>query len=344
MKKESAYLKAARCEEVEHFPVWLMRQAGRYMKVYRKLREKYSMLEIIKSPELACEVTMQPIKAFGLDAAIIFSDILTIPEGLNLGLEFVEGKGPVLAKTIMTQSDVDALDVDLIPGNVDYVIKAIELTKSELRDIPLIGFAGSPFTVASYMLGGRKRDDLISFMPMVLSNLPMVCALLDKLSTITIRYLDAQIKAGIDAIQIFDSWSNYLSWSMFKELSIPYLRKIIQGLNNPKNIPITVFGTNYSVFYPLLDAIGANVISIDSHADIAVARKSLPKHIAVQGNLDPNFLLGPRELLKEQTLSLLDSMKGTKGFIFNLGHGVLPNVPEDNVKFLVDLVKNYRAI
>ena len=173
------------------------------------------------------------------------------------------------------------------------------------------------------------------------SNMPALHALLDKLAIADVHYLNAQIKAGVDAIQIFDSWSNVLSWSYFQELSLPYLKKVIQNLDNPENIPITVYGTSYSVFYPLLQEIGAQVISIDSRADIAHVRKATSPKIALQGNLDPYFLLAPKDILTQQAMAILKSMQGSRGFIFNLGHGVLPAVPEENVKLLVELVKNF---
>jgi uroporphyrinogen decarboxylase len=345
MPQESRYIKATQCKEVDHFPIWLMRQAGRYMKIYRDLREKHTMMEALTTPELACEITMQPVKAFGVDAAIIFSDILILPHGLNLGLDFVEGSGPTIAKPINTQADVDNLDVSLIPGNVEYLMEAIRLTKKELAatKTPLIGFAGSPFTVASYIVGEGKKHDFNKFFQIAFSNLPMIHSLLDKLTEATILYLNAQIKAGVDSIQIFDSWSVALSKFFFQELSAQYIKRVIQGLDNPRKIPITVYGTNYATYYPLVENIGANVISIDSHVDILDARKAVPSHLALQGNLDPYILLGSKDLVKQETLRILDSMKGQKGFIFNLGHGIIHTVPEENVKCVIDLVKNYQA-
>jgi uroporphyrinogen decarboxylase len=341
MAKESIYIKSTKCEEVDRIPIWLMRQAGRSMKVYRDLREKYSMMQILKTPELACEVTLQPIKAFGMDAAIIFSDILVIPDALGLGLEFHDSQGPLITRPIRTQADVNQLDISLVPGCAHYVMEAIKMVKEELRlkRIPLIGFAGSPFTLASYVMGGRQ--DLKAFIPIVFNNIQMMHSLLDQLTLATVRYLNAQIQAGVDAIQIFDSWSNVLSWSSFQELSLPYLHKVISQLVNPHQIPITVFGTSYSNFYPLLQEIGANVISLDSRVDIGIARKMIRPDIALQGNLDPYFLLAPKDILKQQALSILTSMKGSKGFIFNLGHGVLPGVQEDHIKLLVDLVQHF---
>lgn len=345
MSKEYLYIKSAKCQPVDRFPIWLMRQAGRFMKVYQDVRKKHSMKEVIMTPELACEVTLQPIKAFGMDAAIIFSDILTIPDALGLGVEFPESKGPVMTHPIKTQADIDKLDPHSVTEKLDYVMTAIKMTKKELEpyNTPLIGFAGSPFTLASYMVGDGQGHDLGKFMQFVFSNGKLIHSLLDKLAVADTHYLNDQIKAGVDAIQLFDSWSSVLSWSYFKELSLPYLKKIIQNLDNPKKIPVTVYGTSYSVFYPLLQDIGAQVISIDSRAEISQIRKAVSPNIALQGNLDPYFLLAPKDILTQQATAILKSMQNSKGFIFNLGHGVLPNVPEDNVRTLVDLVKNFPA-
>ncbi len=337
--RTSLYLKAARAEAVDRPPVWLMRQAGRYMKSYQAIRKKYTMLEVMRNPELATEVTLQPIKAFGMDAAIIFSDILTVPDALGLELDFPEGQGPVFGHTIKTLKDVENLNPSLISEKLDYVAKAIKLTKKNL-DRPLIGFAGAPFTLASYMVGDGKGHDLTKFMSFAFSNKPILLALLEKLAEASANHLNLQIKAGVDAIQIFDSWSSVLSWGYFQELALPYLKKTISLLQNPKKVPITVFGTGHSVFYPLLQDIGANVISLDSKIDMAIARKEIRPDMAVQGNLDPYFLLAPKKELTLQVKKLLKSMKGQPGFIFNLGHGVLPTVPEENVKLLVSLVQD----
>lgn len=345
MSQESRYIKATQCKEVDHFPIWLMRQAGRYMKIYRDLRERYSMMEALTTPELASEITLQPVKAFGVDAAIIFSDILIIADGLDLGLEFNENNGPTIARGIKTQRDVDALDINEIPAKVDYFMQAIKLTKKELEvtGTPLIGFSGSPFTVASYIVGDGIKHDLNKFFSIAFSNLPMMHSLLEKLTQATIRYLNAQIEAGVDAIQIFDSWSLALSRYSFEDLSARYIKKVIEGLHNPNKIPVTVYGTNYSTYYPLVQNIGANVIGLDAHIDIAEARKLIPSNMVIQGNLDPYVLLGTKDLIKEQAMRILTSMKGQKGFIFNLGHGIIHTAPEDNVRYLIDLVKNFQA-
>jgi uroporphyrinogen decarboxylase len=293
------------------------------------------MKEVMATPELACEVTLQPIHAFGMDAAIIFSDILTIPDAFGLGLDFPENKGPVFQRLIQRKADVDNLDLSLIKEKLHYVAEAIRLAKGELKETPLLGFSGAPFTLASYMVGRNLEE----FMKIVFTDLPMIHSLLDKLSYAVADYINLQIKAGADAIQIFDSWSSVLSWSYFQELSLPYLKKTLTLVHNPEKVPITLFGTSYSVFYPLLQDLGIQAISFDSKASLPAIRPLVPSHIALQGNLDPHFLLAPKSILKEQTELLLNGMKGKNGFIFNLGHGVMPAVPEENVKFVVDLVK-----
>jgi uroporphyrinogen decarboxylase len=340
--QSSLYIRAAKCQSVERIPIWLMRQAGRSMKAYRSLREKYSMKNLLTTPELACEVTLQPIRTYGMDAAILFSDILTIPDALGLGVEYPESRGPVITHPIQNKKDVDSLNISNIPEKLDYVMQAIQRVKKELSQVPLIGFSGAPFTLASYMIGDGQGHDLGKFMQFVFQHQALIHDVLDKLAQAVTYYLNAQIKAGVDAIQIFDSWSSVLSWAYFKELALPYLKKVIQNLDNPNHVPITVFGTGHSVFYPLLQDIGAQVISLDSKADIALVRKAVLPHIALQGNLDPHLLLAPRDVLKKQTENLLESMQHSQGYIFNLGHGVLPNVSEDNVKFLVDLVKGFK--
>lgn len=343
MPQASRYIRATQCKEVDHVPIWLMRQAGRYMKAYRDLRQKYSMMEAFTNPELSCEITLQPVKAFQVDAAIIFSDILVLGDGLNLGLDFSDSS-PRFTRPIKTQKDVENLDISRIPEKVDYLMQALRLTKRELESskTPLIGFSGSPFTVASYVVGDGKHD-VNRFFEIAYSDLKMTHALLEKLTQATIRYLNAQIEAGVDALQIFDSSSLTLSKHFFLELSAPYIKKVIAGLHNPNKIPVCIYGSNYAVHYPLLQDIGADIIAIDSQVEIAEARKNLPSQIAVQGNLDPFILYGSKDVIKRETLRILDSMKGRNGFIFNLGKGMIRDIPEDNVRYLIELVRNYQV-
>lgn len=249
--QDSLYLKSLRGEEVDHFPIWLMRQAGRYMKVYQEIRAKHSILTLFTTPELACEVTLQPIKAFDLDAAIIFSDILMLPHALGIPFEYPDGKGPVCQKPILTKKDVEELHINRL--NPSFLTDSIKYAKEELKPYktPLIGFAGSPFSVATYMIGEEPGRNLHQCLRFIFTNYRVMHGLLDKLATATAHYLSLQIKAGVDAIQIFDSWSKVLPWNAYKELSLPYLRKVLDNLDNPNQIPITLFDTSNGALYDL---------------------------------------------------------------------------------------------
>jgi uroporphyrinogen decarboxylase len=339
---QSLYLQAARGQETTRAPIWMMRQAGRYMQSFRDLRTRHSFMTILRTPELAVEVTLQPIKAFGMDAAILFSDILVIADALDCGLDYIDQQGPVISKPIRHIKDIEKLPLEAIEEKLEYVFKAVKLAKAELAPlgIPLIGFAGAPFTLASYLMGDGVRHDLGQFLKIYYTQPDLVTRLMEVLTKVTTRYLNALIEAGVDALQIFDSWTNVLNWSLFHQLSSTYLRQIIDNLKRPADLPVTVFGTANSVFYPLLEDSGVDVISFDSKISLAHVRSHLPHHLAIQGNLDPYFLLAPRSVLKKEVLSILNSMKFHKGFIFNLSHGVLPSTSEDQVKFVVDLVQN----
>lgn len=339
---KASYLRAAHCLEVEETPIWMMRQAGRFMASFQKIRQRYSFIELVKTPELATHVTLMPIHAFSMSAAILFSDITVIADALDLGLRYKEGFGPSVERPIQSQQDVDRLVIpDKIEEKLSYVMEAIKMTKQELDTVPLIGFAGAPFTVMTYLLKDNLSRRPRECMKWILGSHSVVHSFLDTLSCLTASYLNAQIKAGVDAIQLFES--QVLSWSLFTTYALPYLKKVIQRLENPKNIPITLFGTSFTSLYPLLQDIGAHVISFDSRMSILKMRQAIAPHIAVQGNLDPYYLLAPKELLKKEVMAILESMEGQRGFIFNLGHGVFPEVPEDHVKFVVDIVRNFDA-
>lgn len=338
---EQNYLLASQGMPVNRVPIWIMRQAGRYMASFRKLREKHTFLDIVRTPELAAEVTLQPIKAFGFDAAIIFSDILVVLDALGCGLEYEEGQGPIIRNRVLEAKDLELWHLDNIEERLSYVFEAIKEAKSLLNGVPLIGFAGAPFTLASYVIGKPGKHNLQEFLHFYFQHPELVETVLDRLAKVTIDYLNAQIEAGADAIQIFDSWNEVLPWSLSQKLSVNYLYKIINGITAKKQVPITVFGKGNSIFYPLLAKTGANVIGFDSRADLGFIRAILPKGIGIQGNLDPHFLFAPRHILKNEVLRILNSMGGAPGYIFNLGHGILPKTPEDNVRFVVDLVHSY---
>lgn len=337
---DSLLINALNCKNhTNRPPVWLMRQAGRYMPEYRKIREKHSFLEMCHTPEVATEVTLQPIKAFGMDAAILFSDILVIPEALRVGLRFDDGIGPIIEAPLNKAADVDALpDID-VNDALSFVTKAIHLLKRELK-IPLLGFAGAPFTVASYMIEGRSSRTLLKTKKWMLHDPDSFHRLLDKVAECTIDYLNMQIEAGVDAIQIFDSWALYLSSTHFEAYSLNYLKKICEGIKD-KTVPIILFCRGSSSFGERLSSINPHAISVDWNADLATMRRGIPSSVALQGNLDPDILHAPFDVLKREVTALLNKMKGDPGYIFNLGHGITPDISPDAVKVLVDTVKNY---
>lgn len=320
-------------------PVWLMRQAGRYMPQYRALREKYSFLEMVHNPELAAEVTQMPVDILGVDAAILFSDILVIPEALDMGLRFDDNIGPIIERPVQTADDVAALPKPNVAEKLHFVADAIKLLKSSLK-VPLIGFCGAPFTIASYMIEGRSSRDLRKSKKWLLQDPKGFHQLLECITNLTIDYIKLQISAGIQVFQIFDSWAHVLGQAQFKEFSLAYLQKLLSVLKS-KDIPSILFCRGSSVFAPQLAAIAPSAISLDWNGDLAALRKQIPGHIALQGNLDPDILCAPREVVARETRSLLNSMEKEPGYIFNLGHGVLPETPLDNVKTLVDVVKSF---
>jgi len=337
----SAYLKATRGNNSSHVPIWFMRQAGRYMSSFQKLRQKYSFLELIHTPELAAEVTMQPIDAFGFDAAIIFSDILVMADLYDLDLSYIEGQGPRIGKRVYDANALKTVTGDDIEAKLGYVTSAIRCTKELLAPskTPLIGFCGAPFTVASYMVGEDFRGDGKKTIKWCMRNQEALHGILEKLADASIEYLKAQVKAGADALQIFESWNSYLSWKGSEEFSVQYIKRIIDGVKATCDVPITVFGTANSNYFSQLVTTDADVIAFDSKIDLHCVQKSMPAHIGIQGNLDPHFLFGSKAKLIDEVDRILDAMEGRSNFIFNLGHGVLPETPEAMVALVVDRVK-----
>lgn len=330
-------LDALHCRNQGRAPVWLMRQAGRYMSEYRALRTKHSFLEMCHNPELIAEVTQLPIHAFGMDAAILFSDILVIPEALHVGLRFDDGIGPVIERPLNESADVDALPMIDMRDALEYVAKGIQLLRPQLK-VPLIGFCGAPFTVASYMIEGKSSRDLRKTKQWMLRDPVSFHKLLDRLADHSIDYLEMQIEAGVQAVQIFDSWAGVLGHVQFREFSLAYLEKIVRRIK-PK-VPVILFCRGSSVFAPQLAEIAPSAISLDWNCDLAEMRRRIPSSIAFQGNLDPDILYAPLPLLRKEVTHLLKIMHGDPGYIFNLGHGVTPEVPVDAVKVLVECVKN----
>jgi len=321
-----------------------MRQAGRYMSEYRALRAKYGILEIIKTPELACEVTMQPINAFDLDAAIIFADILPPLEGMGLNLEFQKGEGPVIHNPLRTRADVEALRTPDPKESLSFTLEAIKLSRERLAaaGIPLIGFSGAPFTLASYAIEGGSSRSYVLTKGLMMGDAPTWHLLMEKLSAVVGNYLLAQAEAGAQVLQFFDSWVGALSPADYREYILPHSRHAIE-IAKQGNVPIIHFGTNTSGMLDLIQEAGGDIIGVDWHIDLDTAWKQLKPGAAVQGNLDPVTLLAPWPEIQKRTQEILDRAAGRPGHIFNLGHGILPNTPVDNVRRLVDFVHEYSA-
>ncbi|SEM31732.1 uroporphyrinogen decarboxylase [Olivibacter domesticus] len=339
--KESLFMRAAFSQPTERPPVWMMRQAGRFMKEYWEIKNKYSFLEMCKTPEIAADVTMLPVDLLGIDAAILFSDILVTAEAMGGDLSFTQGVGPKFSNPVRTQQDIDELQTDVL-DKLQYVSDAIKVIQQRLDGkIPLIGFAGAPFTVLSYLIeGGSSKDFKLT--KLFLNNHPALAhQLLGKIAQVTITYLNMQIDAGVNALQLFDSWALALSWSDYQEFSHNYNVDIISKLNRT-GIPIISFCKGSSVFAPMMAEAKPDVISVDWNADLKNIKESLPSGIAVQGNLDPFVLYAEKAVIKKKILALFERMRGEEGFIFNLGHGIMPDIPFDNVKYAVELIKEFR--
>jgi uroporphyrinogen decarboxylase len=340
--ENSRFLRACRRETVDATPVWLMRQAGRYMAEYRKLREKYSILEMIKTPELAMEVTLQPINAFALDAAIIFADILPPLEGLGLHLEFQKGEGPVIHNPVRSAEDVARLTVRPPEETLWFTLDAIKLSRAALdpQGIPLIGFSGAPFTLASYAVEGGSSKNHEKVKALMYSDPAAWDALMSKLAEVAGQYLRAQAEAGAQALQLFDSWVGQLSPEDYRRYVAPYSKRAIE-IARTAGVPIIHFGTNTGGMLTDIRDAGGDVIGVDWRIEIDAAAALLGDSVAIQGNLDPVLLFAPWDELKRQTQSVLDKMRGRRGHIFNLGHGILQHTPVENVKRLVDFVHEY---
>jgi len=332
-------LRALRREKVERPPVWMMRQAGRYLPDYIKLREKYDFFTRVQTPELAAEITIQPVQQVGVDAAIIFSDILVIPQAMGLEVLMEEGKGPSLPNVIKTQKDIDALVTHAVEEKLNYVSKALSLTKQELNGkVPLIGFAGAPFTILCYMVEGKgsKTWDKAKQFCFIQPNLAH--QLLQKITDATINYLKVQAKAGADVLQVFDSWSGCLSPEDFKLFAQPYL---IQIANTLKDIaPVILFPKGSWYALKELSDSSASALGLDWCISPLIARELTGNKITLQGNFDPAKLLLPVPEIKKAVKEMINAF-GVQGYIANLGHGITPDVPVENAKAFVEAVKDY---
>ncbi len=336
MTTEYNFLKACWGQPVDVTPVWLMRQAGRYLPQYMEVRRKCTFLELCKTPELAAEVTIQPIDYLGADAAILFSDILTPVEPMGLKLDFVPG--PVFENPVRTQADVDALRIPVMEEDVPYVLETIKILRREFEGrVPLIGFGGAPFTLACYMVEGKGSKDFAQIKRMMYGAPELYAALMEKITEMDRQYLNAQIAAGAQAIQIFDTWGGIVSPLDYETYILPYTKKLIDGLDR-KGIPIIHFVKGSGTMLDSVKKAGSDVVGLDWHIGLGKARDILGPEIAVQGNLDPTVLYAPKAHIEREVQRILDENAGRPGHIFNLGHGILPNVDPENAKFMVECV------
>ncbi|MFZ5758695.1 MAG: uroporphyrinogen decarboxylase [Thermodesulfobacteriota bacterium] len=337
------FLKACRGEAVSHTPIWIMRQAGRYLPDYHKVRGKVTFLELCKTPELAAEVTLQPVDILGVDAAILFSDILVTLDAMGMPLEFREKQGPVLPQPIRSKQDVDRLIVPDPEDALGYVMETIRILRRELaQKVPLIGFCGAPFTLATYMVEGGSSKSFFQTKKMMYAAPELYKAMVEKVTESVISYLQAQVAAGAQALQIFDSWAGALAPCDFEEFALPYVKQIITALK-PAGVPLIYFANNGATLMELSKTCGADVQGLDWRVDIADAVKVFGPDIAVQGNLDPCALLLPEDKLEQRIARILAGGKGAKGHIFNLGHGILPETPPEKAKFVVEAVHRLSA-
>ena len=340
--KNDLLLRALRKDTVERPPVWMMRQAGRYLPDYIKLRDKYNFFTRVQTPELACEITLQPVDQVGVDAAIIFSDILVIPQAMGMEVLMEEGKGPSLPKVVKTQKDVDGLLTKNAENNLKYVYDALSLTKIELNGrVPLIGFAGAPWTILCYMVEGKGSKTWDKAKQFAYTQPALAHELLQKITSVTINYLKAQVKAGADIVQVFDSWSGILSPGDFKIFAQPYLLQIADALKN--DAPVILFPKGSWYALNDLSKSSAAGIGIDWCITPQLARKLTENKITLQGNFDPAKLLAPIPQIKQWVRDMIDSF-GTQKYIVNLGHGITPNVPVDHAKAFVEAVKEYSLV
>jgi uroporphyrinogen decarboxylase len=333
----SRFLKACRREPVDVTPVWFMRQAGRYMSEYRALRERHSLLEICRTPDLATEVTLQPIRRIEVDAAILFSDLLLPLEPMGIPFDFVKGEGPQIERPISDEVDIDRLRLFDPREALSHVLQAIGQIQRELSGrVPLIGFAGAPFTLASYAIEGGHSSNFAKTKALMYGHPEAWHRLCDKFATVTADFLSAQIDAGVDAVQVFDSWAGTLGPADYREFALPHSRRIFTAIQG--RVPAIHFGTGMATTLDLLRDAGGDVIGADWRIPIDTAWERIGFDRAVQGNLDPTLLLGPMQRMFTQAEDILERVNGRPGHIFNLGHGILPSTPVEHVQRLAQYV------
>ena len=341
--QNDVFLRALLREPVERTPVWMMRQAGRYLPEYRRVRQQAgSFMNLCTSPELACEVTLQPLDRYRLDAAILFSDILTIPDAMGLGLEFVEGEGPQFQRPVASAADVDRIGVPDPETDLRYVVDAVRLIKQELKGrVPLIGFSGSPWTLATYMVEGRGTREFRKIKGMLFEQPEVLHRLLDVLARSVTSYLNAQIAAGADAVMVFDTWGGILAPHQYQAFSLAYAKKILEGLKlvrNGKKIPAVLFTKGGGQWLEIMADSGYDALGLDWTTEIGEARSRVGNRVALQGNLDPQALYAPIPVLEDEVGRILASFGQGSGHVFNLGHGVWPDVNPEHVGAFIEAV------
>ncbi|MDP6974661.1 MAG: uroporphyrinogen decarboxylase [Gammaproteobacteria bacterium] len=342
----SDYINALLKKEVKRTPIWVMRQAGRYLPEYRSTRKKAGdFLSLCKSSELACEVTLQPLERFDLDAAILFSDILTIPDAMGLGLHFIEGEGPRFLKPLGNLSDIERLTKPDVGDKLAYVFDAVSTIKKNLKNrVPLIGFSGSPWTLATYMVEGGSSKSFSKVKALMFQNPRHMHQMLNILTDTVVDYLNAQIEAGADSVMIFDTWGGLLNKQCYENFSLQYMTKIVDGLHrnyNSKTIPVTLFTKGGSAWLEQIAESGCDGIGLDWTIELGEAERRVGSHVALQGNLDPAVLYASPEVIVSEVNKVLNQFNGETGHVFNLGHGIAPDVNPENMKILVDAVHAY---
>ena len=346
--KNDRFLRALLKQPVDTTPVWIMRQAGRYLPEYKATRaEAGSFMDLCENADLACEVTLQPLRRYDLDAAILFSDILTIPDAMGLGLYFSEGEGPKFKNPIKSTSDVKNLPVPDPEQELRYVMNAVRTIRRELNgSVPLIGFSGSPWTLATYMVEGGTTKDFGKVKGMMFDAPETMHMLLDKIAQSVTTYLNAQIAAGAQAVMIFDTWGGVLSPEMYKEFSLSYMQKIIAGLTREadgRQVPVTLFTKGGGQWLEIMAETGCDALGLDWTQDISEARKRVGDKVALQGNMDPSTLYASPEVIKREVKKVIEGYGKGAGHVFNLGHGIHQHIDPDNVTVLVDAVHEYGA-
>jgi uroporphyrinogen decarboxylase len=346
--KNDRFLRALAKQPVDVTPVWMMRQAGRYLPEYRASRAQAGdFMSLCMNPQFACEVTMQPLERFPLDAAILFSDILTIPDAMGLGLYFETGEGPRFRKTVRTAADVDALPIPDPHKDLGYVMDAVSTIRKELNgSVPLIGFAGSPWTLATYMVEGGSSKDFRMAKALAFNEPETMHRLLDKLAVSVIAYLNGQIKAGAQAVQIFDTWGGALSHNAYREFSLNYMKKIVDGLirdHDGRPVPVILFTKNGGQWLESLSDTGATALGLDWTTDIGQARQRVGGQVALQGNMDPTMLYASPKRIREEVATILASYGQGSGHVFNLGHGITPEVDPEHAKVFIESVHELSA-